>query len=392
VRRLGAFSVALILHLAVLLGLRGVRILTPVPDEVSFEVAPPPPAPEPVPPPPPELSPATRVAQVGGSAPAPRRRSTLSRERPVALVAWRSPEPPRVDPVVLGGFGAAAALVGRAPPQGSPEGSGSGPGSTPGPGSGPGCDPLRASSIYIVDDRNRLVVFDPARRSFGPVGRLRCPADENDHPYSMSIDRGGRAWILYSSGELFQASTRDASCTRTGWRPGRGGFELFGMGFASLAPGSTSETLYIAGGRADEMAHGRGRVAAIDPRTLAVRDLGAHERGDYSPELSGTGDARLFAFYPGEEVALIDRDNGAPLARWPLPGLGLSGRAEAWAFAAFGGRFYLFVAEASGVFSVERHNRVYTLDPRTRRATRLLGDTPYRVVGAGVSTCAPSVR
>ena len=60
-----------------------------------------------------------------------------------------------------------------------------------------------------------------------------------------------------------------------------------------------------------------------------------------------------------------------------------------WAFAHYGGRFYLFVTEVSGVFTIDIRNRVYEVDPVTRKTRRLQANAPYAITGAGVSTCVP---
>ena len=36
-------------------------------------------------------------------------------------------------------------------------------------------------------------------------------------PFSMSVDREGQAWVLYTSGEIFKVSIEDASCADSGW-------------------------------------------------------------------------------------------------------------------------------------------------------------------------------
>ncbi len=248
--------------------------------------------------------------------------------------------------------------------------------------------PDSARGVFLVDRRGRLVRFDPAAAEpFALIGHLRCPASaaiddwrEDPHPYSMSVDRHGRAWVLYSSGEVFVVSTADASCRRAGWERGRGGYDLFGMGFA-LEGGR--ERLYIAGGSLAEMERGEGRLGTIDTTTLAAATVGRHRRGDHSPELGGAADA-LYAFYPGESVARIDPRTAEQVRVWHLPDLPMRGSPRTWAFAPWGGKFYLFVGEQAG----GRRNRVYVLDPATGRGELAYDDIAYEVTGAGVSTCA----
>ncbi len=103
------------------------------------------------------------------------------------------------------------------------------------------------------------------------------------------------------------------------------------------------------------------------------------------PELTGTSGGRLFGFYPMMNapsfVQEIDRATGGPRGpQWSLGDEALS--IEAWAFAQWGGVFYVFVTTGDG-------NMVYAVDPRTNDARVVRRDLPFRITGAGVSTCAP---
>src|SRR6185436_5021764 len=127
------------------------------------------------------------------------------------------------------------------------------------------CETTGNDLIYVVSDSYQLMSFDPSELPdndpFTPIGQLNCPAgtpwpgySSPATPFSMSVDRDGSAWVLYTSGEIFKASIADASCTATGFAPGQHDMQLFGMGFASDTAGSDAETLFIAGGMADLVA------------------------------------------------------------------------------------------------------------------------------------------
>ncbi|MDF1564728.1 MAG: hypothetical protein P1V51_16930 [Deltaproteobacteria bacterium] len=251
--------------------------------------------------------------------------------------------------------------------------------------------------IYVVDDANELLSFDPAggANTFQLLGTLTCNAAASlpawgsgaGQPFSMSVDREGQAWVLYTSGEIFAVDTADPSaCTRKAWVPGTGGYELFGMGFVADAPGSPDETLFVAGGAAD--GSGTGTIGAIDPATLQARTVGPFAAGEYGPELTGTGSAELYGYFPGTTstyVAEIGTGTGVNGQSWALPNL--SGDVMAWAFAHWGGRFYIFVTTDDG-FGL--NTQVLLLDStQAGQVTPLLQDVPYLIVGAGVSTCAP---
>jgi hypothetical protein len=258
-----------------------------------------------------------------------------------------------------------------------------------------------AELVYVVDESYRLQSFDPSQLTTQPftlIGNLSCPAmyptwpeaalnGGPPTPFSMSVDRAATAWVLYSSGEIFHVSTVDASCQATSYARGQAGFELFGMGFVSDAPGSSTEKLFIAGGDAANLASGN--LAWIDPGSMALTTVGPLPLADYSPELTGTGAAELYAYYPGmfqTYVARMDRASATNQQQWPMPAL--DGGVRAWAFAQWGGLFWIFVT-TEDFLTLSTNSQVWRLDPMTGTAERVLQNLPYMIVGAGVSTCAP---
>jgi hypothetical protein len=263
--------------------------------------------------------------------------------------------------------------------------------------------------IYVVDKDGELLSFDPRHdaNTFHLIGTLDCPSPGNTYsdidpfmgpaqPFSMTVDRQGHALVLYSSGELFRVDTADASCHSTGYVKGSAGFELFGMGFVSEIPGSDAETLYLAGGDASVYAIGASgsfHLGKLNTTTFAASDLGpgVAANGHKVPDLSGTGNGDLWGYFPGANlfdkgvVAQLDKATGARLHTYDVPGDGAT--VDAWAFAHHGGRYYLFINSSA--------NQVLRLDPAGNNGMGqvdvVVPDSPYEVVGAGVSTCAPVV-
>jgi hypothetical protein len=248
-----------------------------------------------------------------------------------------------------------------------------------------GVDPNCASGaewVYLVDAGYNLIRFEPDELRLTSIGHLDCPGAGAGTPFSMSVDRNGVAWVLYNGGRIYHVSTTDATCAATTFTPHQNGFELFGMGFVSLEEGSTQETLYIAGGAALEVATGSSTLGTIDAR-LTVSPI-AELPG--WPELTGTGEGQLWGFFPDStppSVRRIDTSNGASLEVHELTALGTF-TAAAWAFAAWGGRYYIFLQRQS-----DDSTHVWRLDPRDDTLEDVLPDIGYRIVGAGVSTCAP---
>jgi hypothetical protein len=102
-------------------------------------------------------------------------------------------------------------------------------------------------------------------------------------------------------------------------------------------------------------------------------------------ELTGTGGGQLFGFYSHTDnngptfIGEFDKTRAVILAETPLPGVV---QGNAWAFAFWGGDFYVFTSPGGIVSTVWRYR------PSDGSLTNIatLDDL---IVGAGVSTCAP---
>lgn len=243
-----------------------------------------------------------------------------------------------------------------------------------------------AKLVYVVDVNNQLSTYDPVSRTFGDKGLLNCPVSGGGTPFSMGIDRNAGAWVLFSSGELFQVDTETLACTKaTGWQPGgpSGLLQVFGMGFSTDAAGGTTDTLYIAGGFGPSI-EDTSALNTLNTTTLQPTPVGTVQEW---PELTGTGDAELFGFFPSEtspRIQKLDKTNGSALQTFPLATL--QGFPMSWAFAFFGGSFHVFLErDTDGATSV------YEVNAQSGQITNTLNTGNRHIVGAGVSTCAPTV-
>lgn len=261
--------------------------------------------------------------------------------------------------------------------------------------------------IYVVDDDNNLLSFDPrnvgtATNPFSMIGRLNCPAGTAldgsgpATPFSMAIDRDATAWVLYSSGRIFNVSTQNAACTATGFTAQQnvGGqqWDLFGMGYVTDTAGGDTEKLWIGGGDAD--ASIGGSLGWLTPGSLTVNRVGPlPTNAENSPELTGLGDATLWGFYPGATNAFvqqIDKTTGGGMGTPLRITNGLGGQVRAWAFAQWGGKFYIFVTTQQGLLGT-LNSTVRSIDRASGQSMTLIENLPNIIVGAGVSTCAPVV-
>ncbi|XXY50895.1 hypothetical protein WME91_07085 [Sorangium sp. So ce269] len=274
-----------------------------------------------------------------------------------------------------GTFGAGAGTGGS-----SGSGAGSGDGETEN-----GCIE-RASFVYVLSQDNELYSFRPDRKEFTRIGVLGCQTDMD--PNSMAVDRDAVAWVNYvypddSAGTLFKVSTEDASCEPTGTSLS-GGWSRLGMGFSSDLSRPDAEELFVAG-TTNMPGIGLGRV---DGTSLTpVGEFSGSLRGQ-SAELTGTGDGRLFGFFTTSPVQLaeIDKETGEILEAKPLPGVETP---SAWAFSFWGGDFYFYTAPDQ-FDSPSRTTNVSRYSPSDGSIdTAYMTNIGFRIVGAGVSTCAP---
>ena len=266
--------------------------------------------------------------------------------------------------------------------------------------------------VYVVDTGNRLYAFDPSgdAHTFTTIGTLGCPAGAPlgdpggllgpATPFSMSVDRDATAWVLYSSGELFHVSTEDASCAATSFQKQQQGYDLFGMGFVSDSAGSDIEKLYVSGSLLDPLTGELTdtKIGFIDKSTLQISHLGNMANLENPPELTGTGAAKLYGYFPGSAstVAELSKVDGQQMAgrAWPAGSISGGEQLAGWAFAQWGGRFYVFVTTQAGLLGGTT-SKVIRVDPNANggagEAVTVVGNGAPFIVGAGVSTCAPVV-
>lgn len=267
-------------------------------------------------------------------------------------------------------------------------------------GSGGNDCPANAKLVYIIDQDQKFSSFlpnqtDVTKSIITDLGTLACPTMIGGDPFSMSVDRNGTAWVEYiattggcgyAGGELFTVSTNDVSmCSATNYMSGQQGFEEFGMGFVSTSPGADTEQLFIGGGKGPNVIscnYPASSLGTLDVNTLTVTPIMSING---RPELTGTGDATLWGFFPDAQnprISQLDKTMGTESNTIMLPTL--KGMPTAWAFAFYGGDFFVFLQKDK-----EKNTTVYHVVGATGAVTSwaLPGRT---IVGAGVSTCAPT--
>lgn len=227
--------------------------------------------------------------------------------------------------------------------------------------------------IYVIDRSDEgLYLFDPATGQFEFQFELACTMWGS--PGSMGVARDGFAYVRYSDNTIYAVDLQSGSCSPTTYAGAS--FGAFGMGFATDDGDTWRDRLYVAN---------YGELAELDTAGWGLSSLGGMPS---QSELTGNADGELWAFLPLESPAIlaqIDKDTGSLLTRMDLPGFANPFDIDAFAFATWGGDFYLFVR----LFGMGSTTDVYKVDG-SGNLTLFAADTGMDVVGAGVSTCAPT--
>ena len=261
-----------------------------------------------------------------------------------------------------------------------------------------------AKLVYVVAENGHLLSFNPATTppTLTDLGALnKCPTTSGEQPFSMGVDRNAIAWVLAATSGLTQQTgsglyrvdiNNSLACTKSSMSMNQQGFNLFGMGFVTNAAGSTLDTLWVAGGSGPGAGTGA-KLGTVDMTTFVVSPK--NQMSGW-PELTGNSKAELWGFFPDTsppKIAMIDKSSGAESPSYPLSTL--EGSPTAWAFAFWGGDFFIFLQK-----DVETETTVYHVSGGANGTpagqlvnqwltSQLPGGGSFSIVGAGVSTCAP---
>jgi hypothetical protein len=246
------------------------------------------------------------------------------------------------------------------------------------------CKDAGLTPIFVVSLQMQLFRFDPPTKVFDLVGTLDCPlAQPGDTPVTMAVDHDETAYVTFLSGSMFEVSTQTAACSPTSFAPEVAGapFVLLGSCFAA-DPDLTEETFFVSG-----ISDAAPLLARLNPPSFALTTVGPLAT-DGIPELTGTGDGRLFGFvnsvFVGESVTpeLVELDPGSASVSSESV-LGTPTDPAGFAFAFWGGDFYFFTGADDGDSTVAKLSNNGDFEPTYAVLAQ------QNIVGAGTSTCAP---
>jgi hypothetical protein len=265
-----------------------------------------------------------------------------------------------------------------------------------------GCTSAATDVVYVLSLDDHLYSFVPAARTFSDIGALGCNIKGDSgtpwSPNSMAVDREAVAWVNYveqvglsdSAGSIYRLSTKDGSCLGPAASMPDDWYRL-GMSFATDTATNT-DTLYVTNNDGADVGMGQ-LLATLDPTTQRLTTIGAFGgmQAQAAVELAGRSDGELYGLFtyvfrsepPPSEISRLDRSTAAPKVPFALPAV--IGAPRQFAFAFWGGRFYVFTQTDD-----QHTSSVAEYDPATGNVdTAYVPDAGFTIVGAGSSVCVP---
>jgi hypothetical protein len=221
--------------------------------------------------------------------------------------------------------------------------------------------PLAATLVYVTGEDDDLWSFYPPTLKFTEIGMFNCLS----FPTHMTVDRQGNAWVV-ANGNIYKASTKDATCTAVPtWTPHLQ-FDDFALTFIGTS-NTIDPHLYIMS---------ETKLGLFDVPAGSVTVIGDAPVADALGDMTSNGDGTLYFLWDTDTPTLynVDPTNASVIKSTPLsPATGGGDQALAY----WGGEFYAF-----------ENNVIWQYEPTTG-AVGTPGSAPLSVTGAGQSTCVP---
>lgn len=192
----------------------------------------------------------------------------------------------------------------------------------------------------------------------------------------MAVQRDGKAWTLYTDGNLYKFDTKTGQCEQTSFLAEQPEVTLFGMHFAR-DESNDNERLYIA----SDSSNPPFRLATIDVDSLDISIISYYQSIYARAELTTTPDGRLFGLFEGTPfiIAELNRTNGEVMSQTTQSAIGYTSDSSHFAFAAYSSDFFLFIGNGS-------FTDIFLYDSTTQAMT-VKKTISNGIVGAGLSTC-----
>jgi hypothetical protein len=252
-----------------------------------------------------------------------------------------------------------------------------------------GCDSEVGDFIYLLDVDAGLHRIAPGSLEVESLGPLAC--DGASSAMALTVDRNGMLWAMMVDDQgyrgIYTVDPISLACSPTDFvDPIAENIGVNSLAFVADAPDSETESLYIGanvGGSFDfeiPLSLGRVDLDTMDMEivgTAAIVPTGYYQIAD----LTGTGDSRLFGFFPGDVAVIAELDeSSSSLVSDEILDFGVG---SPWAFAQWAGRLWLFSSSGNPGSDIR------AWDPITGDVEEIHPGIGVDVVGAAVSTCAP---
>jgi len=223
--------------------------------------------------------------------------------------------------------------------------------------------PPAATLVYVTGSDDDLWSFYPPTLKFTEIGTFNCLS----FPTHMTVDRQANAWVV-SGGNIYEASTKDATCSAVPtWTP-QADFDDFGLTFIGTTM-MVDPHLYLMS---------ESNLGLFDVPTGKVTVIGNAPVPGAVGDMTSNGDGTLYFLWDTSTPTLyeVNPANADVIKSTPLdPATGGGDQALAY----WGGEFYAF-----------ENDVIWQYDPKTG-AVGTPGSAPLSITGAGQSTCVPKM-
>jgi hypothetical protein len=255
-----------------------------------------------------------------------------------------------------------------------------------GGGNAEGCSE-ESKLVYVLSLEGDVYSFAPALKKFTKIGRLDCGPIGGSHlvPISMAVDRSAVAWVnLWDDpgkvNRLYKFDIKAVTCSPTGILGDFGG-----LGFSTDQGSSNHETLFVTTSSTSNT--NTDALATIDFSLRALKPLG--DLSSMVGELTGTGDDRLYGLVLDTPLTISQIDKTSFALARPASLANVEMPVEPmYAFSFWGGDFYIYTATSTSPSQTTNVARYRPSDGSVD--TSYMTSIGFHIVGAGVSTCAPT--
>lgn len=229
-------------------------------------------------------------------------------------------------------------------------------------GAADGC-PASATLVYVTGVGDLLYSFYPPDQTFTKIGKFDCLTN----PTHMTVDRQGNAWVV-AGGQIYKASTADASCTAVSTWKSNGSYSDFSLTFVGVS-NTIDNTLFVL--------NNSSKLSSFDIPSGVLTSIGNVSASPTLGDMTSNGDGSLYFLKDVSTPVLYNFSPADASTKSSNSINATGGGSQALAF--WGGRFYAF-----------EDSDINEYDPMMK-TTKSIGTAPLSVTGAGQSTCVPKV-